>query len=190
MQILVHFFACLGVTLSGARKGYTCLVFADLFPLNSIKFLIFQRVSLHSIFFDLFLRPMKRKRYIGWFLIMVSLIMLTASVIPHHHHREILCLQHDVEDCSSNTTRSQNENKECQACCVTKAFCFVQQQNTNILPVDYFPPVTLFTLSDILNLLPPEEEIHIHSFVYKESLHGVRLITGVGLRAPPAPLFA
>ena len=38
----------------------------------------------------LFLCPMKRRRYIAWVLMLVSIIMLTASVLPHHHHREIL----------------------------------------------------------------------------------------------------
>ena len=47
----------------------------------------------------LFLCPMKRRRYIAWVLMLVSIIMLTASVLPHHHHREILCLQHDMTLC-------------------------------------------------------------------------------------------
>ena len=118
---------------------------------------------------------MKQKRYIVWILIVVNLIMLTAAVIPHHHHREILCLQHDIDNC--------------KVCCVTKAFCFVQQQNTNYSPVDYLPPVTLFTLADILNLLPPEEEIHIDSFAYIEFLHGTCLVSSSGLRAPPSQLL-
>lgn len=121
---------------------------------------------------------------------MVNIIMLTAVVVPHHHHREVICLQDDTEECASGSSRSQQENKECKACCVTKGFCFLQQQDANQLPADELPPVTLFTLADLLNLLPVEEEIHIRSFVYKESLHGILLASPVGLRAPPALLTA
>ncbi|MBR5205507.1 MAG: hypothetical protein IKW32_09940 [Bacteroidaceae bacterium] len=42
---------------------------------------------------------MKQRRFIAWMLMIVSMVMLTASVLPHHHHQEILCLQHDVEAC-------------------------------------------------------------------------------------------
>lgn len=129
---------------------------------------------------------MKRKKHIVWLLIVVNLIMLTVVVVPHHHHREIICLQHDTEECAAGSSRSQQETKECKACCVTKGFCFLQQQDTHYLPADNLIPVTLFTLADLLNLLPPEEEIHIRSFVYRESFHGILLVTPVGLRAPPA----
>lgn len=74
----------------------------------------------------LFLCPMKRRRYIAWVLMLVSIIMLTASVLPHHHHREILCLQHDMTLCGCQCSvqhqqhNSSDENHTCNAGCVTK----------------------------------------------------------------------
>lgn len=131
---------------------------------------------------------MKRRGYIVWFLMAVSLIMLTAAVIPHHHHREVLCLQHDIDVCDTSFP-VQKENKDCQACCVTKFFCSVPQHNINdIQPCD-LPAIILFTVTDVLNLLPPELETHPGTFIYIESLHGTRLIPSAGLRAPPSELF-
>ena len=57
---------------------------------------------------------------------LVSIIMLTASVLPHHHHREILCLQHDMTLCGCQCSvqhqqhNSSDENHTCNAGCVTK----------------------------------------------------------------------
>lgn len=133
---------------------------------------------------------MKQRKYIVWMLIVVNLIMLTAAVMPHHHHQEILCLQHDIDLCGAASSQEQNESRDCKDCCVTKSFCFVQQHNVDYSPVYDLYPVTLFTLADILSLLPPEEEIHIDSFIYIEYLHGTRLIPSAGLRAPPSKLFA
>ena len=49
----------------------------------------------------------------------VSMVMLTASVLPHHHHQEILCLQHDVEacECSSHCEGNHHEHHQHEGHC-------------------------------------------------------------------------
>ena len=52
---------------------------------------------------------MKQRINIAWLLMMVCMIMLTASVLPHHHHKGLLCLQHDAteKECSEGLSRHQ-----------------------------------------------------------------------------------
>ena len=87
----------------------------------------------------LFLCPMKRRRYIAWVLMLVSIIMLTASVLPHHHHREILCLQHDMTLCGCQCSvqhqqhnNSSDENHTCNAGCAQSRTVF-DRSNVSLL---------------------------------------------------------
>ena len=92
----------------------------------------------------LFLCPMKRRRYIAWVLMLVSIIMLTASVLPHHHHREILCLQHDMTLCGCQCSvqhqqhnNSSDENHTCNAGCVTKFKSVTPERAQDSVAPDY-----------------------------------------------------
>ena len=44
---------------------------------------------------------MKRKRRLAWVLLTVCMVMLVASVFPHHHHADLtLCLHADMDACA------------------------------------------------------------------------------------------
>ena len=106
----------------------------------------------------LFLCPMKRRRYIAWVLMLVSIIMLTASVLPHHHHREILCLQHDMTLCGCQCSvqhqqhNSSDENHTCNAGCVTKFKSVTPDRAQDSVSPDYSFCLLLYTVTDVLAL--------------------------------------
>lgn len=101
---------------------------------------------------------MKQRRYIAWFLILVSIIMLTASVLPHHHHREILCLQHDITVCGCQCSGEQHnhdvshDKHTCNAGCVTKFKTITPEKVQNSVSPDYSFCSLLYTVPDILLL--------------------------------------
>ena len=110
----------------------------------------------------LFLCPMKRRRYIAWVLMLVSIIMLTASVLPHHHHREILCLQHDMTLCGCQCSvqhqqhnNSSDENHTCNAGCVTKFKSVTPDRAQDSVSPDYSFCLLLYTVTDVLALSFP-----------------------------------
>lgn len=140
----------------------------------------------------LFLCPMKRRRYIAWVLIWVSMIMLTASVLPHHHHQEILCLQHDVTvcDCQCSQHAPQNDasdqNHTCNAGCVTKFKSVTPDPAQDGISPDYSFCSLLYTMTDVLVLsLRLSEHNTLPYIYYLEKLHPTCLPHGKGLRAPP-----
>lgn len=140
---------------------------------------------------------MKRRRYIAYVLTVVCMIMLTASVFPHHHHFNRICLQHTVKvcDCSCEQANSSCENEDHGACrhslpnpcengCITKFNCSVPQNGTDVLL--YFPPVTLlYSFADILKSYLPDKSVREQDFPYIESLHSLTVLRTEGLRAPP-----
>lgn len=129
----------------------------------------------------LFLCPMKRRRYIAWVLMLVSIIMLTASVLPHHHHREILCLQHNSSD----------ENHTCNAGCVTKFKSVTPDRAQDSVSPDYSFCLLLYTVTDVLALsLRLTEHNTLPYNYYLEKLHSTCLPHVKGLRAPPCDVLA
>ena len=123
----------------------------------------------------LFLCPMKRRRYIAWVLMLVSIIMLTASVLPHHHHREILCLQ----------------NHTCNAGCVTKFKSVTPDRAQDSVSPDYSFCLLLYTVTDVLALsLRLTEHNTLPYNYYLEKLHSTCLPHVKGLRAPPCDVLA
>lgn len=141
---------------------------------------------------QLFLSPMKRRRHIAWILMMVSMIMLTASVFPHHHHREILCLQHDVTVCDctcSEHTHPKNAsdaNHTCNAGCVTKFKSVTPDKAQDTVSPDYTFCSLLYTVTDVLTLsIRLSEHNTLPHNYYLERLHSTCLPHVKGLRAPP-----
>ena len=140
---------------------------------------------------------MKRRRYIAWILMWVSMIMLTASVLPHHHHREVLCLQHDIMDCNCSCSMHQhqsdapNENHTCNAGCVTKFKSVTPDRAQDSVSPGYSFCLLMYTLTDILllPLRPSESKIKLYTF-YLEKLHATCLPHVKGLRAPPCAVLA
>ncbi len=145
----------------------------------------------------LFLCPMKRRRYIAWVLMLVSIIMLTASVLPHHHHREILCLQHDMTLCGCQCSvqhqqhNSSDENHTCNAGCVTKFKSVTPDRAQNSVSPDYSFCSLLYTVTDVLALsLHLTEHNTLPYNYYLEKLHSTCLPHVKGLRAPPCDVLA
>ena len=142
---------------------------------------------------------MKQKRFIAWMLMVVSIVMLTASVLPHHHHQEILCLQHDAEACEYSHECSKHhehhhheghcshDKHTCGSDCVTH----FQTVTPNDSSVDISPNHSfcslLYVVSDIMSIPLPLNEIRANlSYFYLEKLHSICLGHVMGLRAPPA----
>lgn len=123
---------------------------------------------------------------------LVSIVMLTASVLPHHHHREVLCLQHDAALCGCQCTDSQHQDRAadekhtCNAGCVTKFKGTTPDRPQDSVSPDYSFCSLMYTLTDILQLplRPSESKTKLCTF-YLEKLHPTCQPHVTGLRAPP-----
>ena len=146
---------------------------------------------------------MKERRFIAWMLMIVSMVMLTASVLPHHHHQEILCLQHDVEacECSHGCVEHHEHHQHkghcshgkhaCGSDCVTHFQTLTSDKVLVDVSPDYSFCSLLYTVSDILSIpLPLSEKKANLSYFYLEKLHSTCLWHVMGLRAPPAFVLA
>lgn len=132
------------------------------------------------------MNKMKWKRNIAYVLMVVCMVMLTASVFPHHHHLNFICLQHDWATCEQTcgTARHHSLPEQCEGGCVTKFYCPVPSSGTDML--SYFPFITLlYSIADILKLGIPDEPVKELNFTYIESLHSLTVRCTEGLRAPP-----
>ena len=131
----------------------------------------------------------------------VSMVMLTASVLPHHHHQEILCLQHDVEacECSHGCVEHHEHHQHeghcshgkhaCGSDCVTHFQILTPDKISVDVSPDYSFCSLLYTVSDILSIpLPLSEKKANLSYFYLEKLHSTCLWHVMGLRAPPVVL--
>lgn len=138
---------------------------------------------------------MKRRRYIAWTLVWVCIIMLTASVLPHHHHQEILCLQHEATLCGCPCVEhdhhkdKKGEKHSCNAGCVTKFKSITPDKLQDNVSPDYSFCSLMYTLTDILllPLRPSESKTKLYAY-YLERLHPTCLPHVTGLRAPPCVL--
>ena len=135
---------------------------------------------------------MKRRKYIACFLMVVSMIMLTAAVLPHHHHREVLCLQHDVTECGCTCTddlhthKASDEAHSCQAGCVTEFRGVMPDEVSVNTSPNYAFCSLLYTAADVLILsLRLSGETTVPLSPYVERLHSTCLPHVAGLRAPP-----
>ena len=148
---------------------------------------------------------MKQRRFIAWMLMIVSIVMLTASVLPHHHHREILCLQHDVEacECTSHCEGNHHEHHQhdghcshgthhaCGSDCVTHFQTLTPDKASVDVSPDYSFCALLYTLADLLSIPLPLKDTRANlSYFYLEKLHSTCLWHIQGLRAPPAFVLA
>ena len=149
---------------------------------------------------------MKQRRFIAWMLMVVSIVMLTASVLPHHHHQEILCLQHDAEacECSHGCEEYQEHHKHhhheghcshdkhaCTSQCVTHFQTVTPDETSVDVSPDYSFCSLLYMVSDILSIPLPLSETKANlSYFYLEKLHSTCLWHVAGLRAPPALVLA
>ena len=133
---------------------------------------------------------MKRRRHIGWMLLWVSIVMLAASVLPHHHHQHILCLHNDVEACECSCEDTENHeathHESCKEHCITNFVSVTPEgSQTDVLPDDFIYN-QLYTLTDILSV-PLPISITIDDCFPKgiEKLYAACVQHVMGLRAPP-----
>ena len=125
-------------------------------------------------------------------LLVVSMLMLIASVFPHHHHAERLCLNPDLETCCPSHPTDDgkhypgdSDNHTCNSGCVTH-FSFSSQHTRHI---DVAPDYAFFSLTyPLLNLLERfslHNEPTEHVSIYIEKLHARHYAATGSLRAPP-----
>lgn len=134
---------------------------------------------------------MRNKRYIAFFLILISIVMLMVPVIPHHHHSDgLICMKDDItSDCCGQHHDAECEHCCCDTGCVTTHFFQQTPTADNGWAHPDFPLIiTLFSEAILKTLLLPERDIPKQEHIYQESLHGTYLTRATGLRAPPSTL--
>lgn len=78
----------------------------------------------------------------SYFLLVVSILMLVASVFPHHHHDLYFCVAHDLETCPASVEcpdhlhhTGDEDNHACTSSCVTHfAFSAPDSHGTDLSP--------------------------------------------------------
>ena len=133
---------------------------------------------------------MKSKRHIAWMLFVVGMVMLAASVLPHHHHQHILCLHNDVEACECSCEDTENHeathHESCKEHCITNFVSVTPESlQTDVLPDDFICQ-QLYALTDILSVpLPISIAIDDCVPLCIEKLYAACIQHVMGLRAPP-----
>lgn len=149
---------------------------------------------LTSIFAPFKDRGMKKKWYITYFLLFISIVMLVIPVIPHHHHADgLICMKNDItNDCCKQNQNPGNEDHCCNDTgCVTTHF-FQRSPSTDTDTGAHLDGVWAITLyfEPLFKLLAvPEIEVKRQENIYFESLHGTFITRATGLRAPPYVLI-
>lgn len=127
---------------------------------------------------------MKKRKYIGLFLLMVSMLVLIVPVLPHHHHYDDdICFHHDDD---TSTPVHHQSNPDCEGYCITNLHFSVQHHDNTVAQPHYSHVITLFSNAFLQSLLPPDLEAFDRLFYYVESLHGAGVSRTISLRAPPA----
>ena len=133
---------------------------------------------------------MKQKRYIAWMLVVVSMVMLVASVLPHHHHQHLLCLDNDVETCActceDHHAPDADHHEGCEGHCITHFVSVTPDTMQDYVSPDYTFCQLIYTLADVMSVSLPVLDLKANpSYFYLEKLHSTCLGHVRGLRAPP-----
>ena len=129
------------------------------------------------------IKRMKRRKYFGIFLLMVSMLVLIVPVLPHHHHYDDdICFHHDDD---ASTPAHHQSNPDCDGYCITNLHFSVQHYVNTVVQPLYFQDISLFTRTILNSLLPSKLEIFNHFYYYIEFLHGADISRTISLRAPP-----
>lgn len=134
---------------------------------------------------------MKRKRNIAWILMLVSMVMLVAVVLPHHHHQHILCLHNDVSACKCDcgdgkTNHDTQEHHACEDHCITNFQSVTPDEADEDVTPGYTLCQLLYTSADVLSMqMTWTDTNEKYISYYLEKLHATCLPHGLGLRAPP-----
>ncbi|WP_455587748.1 DUF6769 family protein [Bacteroides sp.] len=133
---------------------------------------------------------MRNKRYIFYFLFIISIIMLAVPLVPHHHHAKgVICMKHDVAPEAQCPAHEHDHESDscCSSECLTRFSSPAPNVQTDLGPQYVFIAI-LFTDFIIENLFRPLEKQLTDESVYRESLHGTNITRAFGLRAPPYAL--
>ena len=125
------------------------------------------------------------------------MVMLTASVLPHHHHRDFLCMHSSTGtcDCTCNIeghgmqdTPCAHGHQTCEADCVTNFQTITPEEGGVDMSADAF--CSLFYASvDILSIPLPLPDVKAkYASHFFERLHVTCQPHVMGLRAPPCIL--
>lgn len=124
---------------------------------------------------------MKKRKYIGRLLLLVSMLVLIVPVLPHHHHLHSICVAHD----ENKPHTHHGGDSGCGSTCITKLHFSVQHHNDDCIQPQTFDLLPILAEVCFNSLLLPEQTIAKQHFVYIERLHSSRILPAVGLRAPP-----
>ena len=128
-------------------------------------------------------------------LMIVSIIMLMASVFPHHHHGERLCVRNVVENvsdhCSDKGHTDRNtypiedhHSNSCNTTCITH-MVLAKADVASDFTVDFSLFTVVYSIYDELFNLACTDQLNKQNFAYIESLFPQCIVSIRGLRAPP-----
>ncbi len=133
-----------------------------------------------------------RRKYIAYFLVAVSILVLMVSVCPHHHHgnqfclsaRCTVCMQDNCTDAHHHCGEEQGCEHACTFACLTQFHYLTPDWHTHEdVNCDFFT-ILLPLLSEVIFSFSFDQPADFEGF-YLERLHALHLISSVGLRAPP-----
>lgn len=123
-------------------------------------------------------------------MLIVSITMLIAPVMPHHHHSATeICMRHDINPDDmhhhqQSNPEHQDEDPCCNNDCMTKFHSLLSS-----IDIDWSPQHTvimvLFDDFTISYLLAPQERLLKRNYIYIETLHSVTFTNHVSRRGPP-----
>lgn len=129
----------------------------------------------------------------SYFLLVVSILMLVASVFPHHHHDLYFCVAHDLETCPASVEcpdhlhhTGDEDNHACTSSCVTHfAFSAPDSHGTDLSPAYSYSLLIYPFLLTLERLSSFENDLPCPFSAYIERLHTRHFVASSGLRAPP-----
>lgn len=136
----------------------------------------------------------RREKHIAVIFLFISMLMLVASVIPHHHDAKgAICMKQDTtagHQCPlhHDDNHLPTDNSCCHADCLTRFDSPLPSTTQPDSDPHYLTVTILFTDMLIEQLLRPQEKQSGSYFVYKDSPYDSGHHASRALRAPPALL--
>lgn len=136
------------------------------------------------------MKPMIKKHISIVFLFIANLLLLVHSVVPHHHHREQLCIEQDhCNDCDHEyvyTNHSKHHSSEGPNYCLVRSVYAVPvnkvaQQNVAVIQLLGIMNYANIELPD----LTAQQSKLIGKIPDKPNLYSYLASSSFGLRAPP-----
>ena len=138
----------------------------------------------------------RRRRYMAYFLVAVSILVLIVAVFPHHHHGQKLCLTEKCEmcmeegcSCPQHHHEQEGDEHSCTSTCVTQLYYLSPDVHHEDISSSVFFIQLLPLLSNWVLSLPLNDSPEIETY-YLEKLHAQHLNASIGLRAPPVMLLS